>query len=696
MTDQDVCKYVDVFYGNGETDRFFEDGLASKWFYIKALCGNTTPHAVLPFGKMSVGAYSGAYSSGYGTHLPNSCGGIRKLSDTPVAKGFSHLHQSGTGAMRYYYNYAVTAPFYGDDLTLIHQNEALKEEDARPGYYKAKIRDVLCELTVDKEVALHRYTFEKSGGRIAIDFSNDGLEKSFGVNHSSLVKNAEIKIVSDNSVSFSGEFSGVRLYFHVKAECVGSSVKLFSKDKILNETTKAEYEAPFGAVFDFEGNSVLLRVGYSTLCAETAMAAVNESTNSFEEAEKEAYHIWNEHLGGFEISTPSDELKQKFYSCLYHSIIKPCDMTGEEVLGVRGDTVTDFATFWDQYKTVLPLIYMCYPKMGERIAKAIVNISRTLNKIPCSFGLSSVFPCEEQAKMLGIYALCDAFHFGYECITPKIIEECTERELSRDDYKGFLDSGIFERYTHILDVADACADVAEIAENEDFKDELLKISECWKNAYSKDGLMSEDSEYYEGDRYTYSFRIQRNMEERVALCGGKARFASMLDSFFGFRGDSVKQFNYVDALADIKKSRHHRFEGFNNECDMEAPYAYIYADRHDKLCEILHECVNRSFGLGKSALPGNNDSGGLTSAFIWNALGLFPVSGSGEFLIGSPQIEGAKISLRGGKVLEIKVHRQAKEQIYVDRVTWRCKAIDNYRISVSELMGGGELCFYMK
>ena len=59
MQQTDLCKYVDVFFGNGETDRFFEDGLASKWFYIKALCGNTVPHAVLPFGKMSVGAYSG-------------------------------------------------------------------------------------------------------------------------------------------------------------------------------------------------------------------------------------------------------------------------------------------------------------------------------------------------------------------------------------------------------------------------------------------------------------------------------------------------------------------------------------------------------------------------------------------------------------------------------------------------------------
>lgn len=31
----------------------------------------------------------------------------------------------------------------------------------------------------------------------------------------------------------------------------------------------------------------------------------------------------------------------------------------------------------------------------------IANISRTLGKIPCSFGLTDIFPCEEQAKMLG-------------------------------------------------------------------------------------------------------------------------------------------------------------------------------------------------------------------------------------------------------------------------------------------------------
>ena len=97
---------------------------------------------------MSVGAYSGGYPSGYGMHRHNTCGGIRKLGDKNMAKGFSHLHQSGTGTIKYYYNYAVTTPFYGD-LSSAEVAHALKNEKALPGYYSAELQDVFCELTVD-------------------------------------------------------------------------------------------------------------------------------------------------------------------------------------------------------------------------------------------------------------------------------------------------------------------------------------------------------------------------------------------------------------------------------------------------------------------------------------------------------------------------------------------------------------------
>jgi putative alpha-1,2-mannosidase len=307
-----------------------------------------------------------------------------------------------------------------------------------------------------------------------------------------------------------------------------------------------------------------------------------------------------------------------------------------------------------------------------------------------------VFPCEEQAKMLGILSLCDAYHTGVGDITVEEIEECIERELARKDYERFLREGYFDRYTHILDVTDACLCVADITKNDLLKERLLKLAACWTNAYAEDGLMSKDSKYYEGDRYTYSFRIQKNMPERVEFAGGKTRFASMLDDFFGFGGESVKQLTYVGAGREIEEKHYHRFEGFNNECDMETPYAYIYADRHDRLCEIVKECVSRSFGFGRSGLPGNNDSGGLSSAFIWNALGIFPVSGSGEFLIGAPQVDLAEIYLSGGNTLKIELHRQNGNQIYVDSVFFNGQRVEGYKIRTKDLMRGGVLQFFMK
>lgn len=695
MKEPDYCKYVDVFYGNGETDRYFEDGLASKWFYIKALCGNTTPHAVLPFGKMSVGAYSGGYPTGYGTHYPNSCGGIKKFDDVIKVRGFSHLHQSGVGGIQYYYNYAVTTPFYGH-ISLSKEMHPLKNEKASPGYYSAKMQDISCELTVSGGVAYHRYTFGSENGRVAIDFSNNGLSKIFGNAFWSEVKDPQIYVLEKNAIAFSGEFSGVKLYFFVSAECNKARVKLFEGEEEKEIGYLSPTSQPYGVVFDFSDKIVLMKVGYSTVSVERARDEVKAAVLSFDEAREKAYKIWNDHLSVIRIESNDEKLKQKFYSNLYHSLIKPSDMAGENVLGVSSATVTDFATFWDQYKTELPLIYLCYPEMAKKITNGILNISRTLGKIPCSFGLANVFPCEEQAKMLGIFSLCDAYHMGIDNITVKDIEECIERELARGDFDRFLKEGYFERYTHILDVTDACLCVADIAENILLKERLRKLSEYWINAYAQDGLMSDASKYYEGDRYTYSFRIQKNMAERVELAGGKDRFASMLDSFFGFGGESVRQLTYIGAEKDINQKHYHRFEGFNNECDMETPYAYIYADRHDRLCEIVHECVQRSFGKGKGGLPGNNDSGGLSSTFVWNTLGIFPISGSGEFLIGAPQMDSAEICLHNGNCLRIEVKRQNSDKIYVDSVILNDRYVECYKISAKDLMQGGVLQFFMK
>ena len=692
----DYCKHTDLFYGNGEVDHYYNDGLASKWFYIKALCGNTTPNAVLPFGKISAGAYSGGYPCGYGTHYPNFCGEIKKLSDKMKVRGVSHIHHSGTGAIGFYYNYAITTPFYGDVSNITKYYE-LQNEEAQPGYYKMNFNGIDCELTVTEDVAYHHYYFENDDGRIAIDFSNDGLAKEFGELFYDFSKDPYVEITPFGEVLFSGYLSGIKLYFCATVNCENPKVTLFEN---LSETDKKSInpdpKQPFGAIFDFDGNSAILKISYSTLGFNEAKQSVRNATDSFDGVMNKAYAIWGKYLSRIEIETDDEQLKGKFYSNLYHSLIKPVDMTGENIMGVSGNCVSGITTFWDQYKTVFPLIFMAYPEFGKTLTNGVINISETIGMIPSPFCMTAMEFTDIQAKMLGIYLLCDAYYYGIDEITIKDIEECIKRELKRDDFKSFIKKGVFERYTHIIDTTDACYYVANLTQDEELKKQLLDLASNWKKAFDDDGIMSVNSPYYEGDRYTYSFRPMANMDERIEFAGGKENFAKMLDKFFGFGENSVTQANEFKDWDRLDELSPHRFEGFNNESDMEAPFSYIYVDQHNKLCQIIDECVNRTFTTGRGAIPGNNDSGGLSSLFVWYCLGLFPKPGSGEMFIGSPHINKATIHLAGGNKLEIIVNNGSKTNIYVDSVVFNGKKVEGYKVDVAQLKNGGKLEFNMK
>jgi putative alpha-1,2-mannosidase len=96
-----------------------------------------------------------------------------------------------------------------------------------------------------------------------------------------------------------------------------------------------------------------------------------------------------------------------------------------------------------------------------------------------------------------------------------------------------------------------------------------------------------------------------------------------------------------------------RFEGLNNEPDMDSPWAYHYAGRPDRTAEIVHGVLHQRFGAGRGGLPGNDDSGGLSSWYVWASLGLFPVAGQGLVLVNAPSFARASVAI-GGADLEIR------------------------------------------
>src|SRR6476620_8218277 len=125
----EVIEHVDPFIGSSVTDLPAPQGLAQTWWWPKPQVGNTHPGATYPFGMASACAYSGAYPTGYGLYQLSTEGVPSQLYDTQIASGFTHFQQSGTGAIRKYYNYFRVTPML-DPLDCLGNSWTLSDEVA--------------------------------------------------------------------------------------------------------------------------------------------------------------------------------------------------------------------------------------------------------------------------------------------------------------------------------------------------------------------------------------------------------------------------------------------------------------------------------------------------------------------------------------------------------------------------------------
>ncbi len=674
---KDYCAYVNVFQGSGEIDLPKAEGAAASWHFIKALCGNTNPGSVLPFGKLSCCPYSGGYSAGYGRHYMNCGEPIKKFSDVNKIKGFSHLNQSGTGAIRVYYNYAVTTPFFGD----ISQTDKLKdmsEERGTPGCYSVTIEPdkTKCEITVSEKCAVHRYKFADRGGRISVDFSNNGLYAPLR----SFSEYSELTLISETEAQASVIMQGVKLFFYVQCKGSKSSGLWRNRSEIKEKTIGIkECTDSFGCVFDIEDDTAEVRLTVTTRSFEKAKDDVLNEGRSFDEIKESANEKWNEALSKIEIDTDNEVDYEIFYSNLYHSFVKPCDWSGESFIGDSdGDFMVDFATLWDIYKTQLPLVFTLFPDVSSKIINTFVKLCNALGYLPNNLILSRDFRIESnQACMLSEHAIADAYLRDVPNVDYEQVLDTVMKDINYEYYQSFRENGHLEKATKILDASEVCKSISLIAHKlgrDETAQELDNLYNNRANVFdSKTGLLKSNYDYYEGNLWNYSFRPLHDMEKRISLCGGKENFVKLLDRFFGFTSPADKSA---------------RFEGFNNETDMEAPYAYHYADRHDRISEIIDGMYKYMFTTGRGGIPGNNDSGGLSSCYVWNTIGIFPVSGKDLMIIGLPCFNKSVMHLSNGNTFLVE---KKGAGIYVKEAYLNGRQLTNLSFSVREMMGGGKL-----
>jgi putative alpha-1,2-mannosidase len=103
------------------------------------------------------------------------------------------------------------------------------------------------------------------------------------------------------------------------------------------------------------------------------------------------------------------------------------------------------------------------------------------------------------------------------------------------------------------------------------------------------------------------------------------------------------------------------------------------------------------FRPGADMYPGDEDNGSMGAWYIFNSLGLYPLSpASGEFVLGSPLFANVSIAIDGAaQPLTIIAINQAPENVYVTAVTWNGAPVSGVSLPYASLMQGGTLQFTM-
>ncbi|TQL02007.1 glycoside hydrolase domain-containing protein [Cellulomonas sp. SLBN-39] len=703
---------VDPFIGTEATSLPAPSGLAATWWWPKPQVGNTHPGATYPFGMVSACAYSGAYPTGYGRYDLSTEGLPPVLHDRQVASGFTHFQQSGTGAIRKYYNYFRVTPMLRplDDLG---QTWDVLEEEASPGYYAATLSSgIRAEITVGPKSAVHRYTFPAhQDARLVIDFSLGGLDIPYG---RTVPLRAHLGSVAPGVAEGEIVVEGAPLAVHVECDAPHWRQMLWYDRRLMPGGTRLDFDRirpttlrPFGLMWagpTEAGQTVELRFGFSLRgvdqAHQTLVAECGPGPDTFDARRQRTETVWRQHLDKVVVDTPSSEKRTVMATALYHSLIKPCLAMDESPFWpTPGPFAFDLSTMWDIYRTHLPLMTALVPERSVELANALLQIAEEEGNFPIGYRMArGADRFSRQGSALAHTFLADLCALGLPGVDWDWALVHMHNDLRRTYGEDFLLRGKAHPISHTLDIAFGywcTAVVAGRVGDRTLVDQFGPLAARWVNAYASDGLLA-DSTFYEGGKWNYSFRLMHDMAARIALTGGDGPFVDMLDRFFGFGADPVVQPGLAPGLDELTAGYAlDRFEGLNNEPDMEAPWAYMYAGRPDRTAQVVHDVVQQQFSTGRGGLPGNDDSGGLSSWYVWATLGLFPVAGQNTYLVNAPAWREARIDV-GDRPLAIETTGFVEPEPggpaqFVQQVHLDGEPLDRPYLTGAELHSGGRL-----
>jgi predicted alpha-1,2-mannosidase len=666
--------------------------------------------------------------------------------------GFSQVHVSGTGGGPKYGNIQIM-PFSGA-LDKLDQTAFREEEKVKLGYYKTVFKgsQIKTEITTAEKVAFYRITYPKNASKelkmdpgffLGEQPEPDGREAQQFVG-------SQIEIVSDTEVRGYSRIRGgwnngraYTVYFWATFDQPIAKYVTWKDGKFYNnQSTQFDSGKKTAALLSFgkEGKQELnVKIGISFLSELKAKNNIQVEIPhwNFNAVLSVLGTKWEQLLNRIQLSPDTSiEYKKMFYTGLYHTMLMPVNRTGENPLWTNNEPYyDDFYCIWDTFRTSSPLITLIDSKRQVEIVNSLLNIYKREGYLP--EGRSGNDNGRTQGGSNAETVIADAFvknlkGIDYELALKAMLKDAEvppggneEREGRGGllDYLrlGYVPFGTDRAGNRTMDYAYNDYNIATVAKglnHLDIYERYIKQADNWKNLWradyenngTKGFIMPKDAAgnwlddvvfgeskiqkptykytptitespwyvchwcvfFYEGTSWEYSLSAPHDLPEIVRKTGGDLAFQKRLDTFFDTK------------LYDV-----------SNEPSFLAPTMYHWIGKPYLSSDRIRGIIKENFNTSRTGLPGNDDSGAMSSWLAFQMMGLYPNAGQPYYLLNTPLIAATTLQLEEGKTFKISTKNLSDKNKYVKSALLNGKPFNQAWILHEDLVKGGVLIFEM-
>ena len=617
-------------------------------------------------------------------------------NDTKL-QGFRNSHWTSGSCTQDYGSFTIAT--LGGKLRKTAMERATRfsheDEVSHPHYYAVHLPDehLLTEMTASSHAAIFRITPEQDGPvHIVVEPNSDEKEGHIAVEPESKTiygYNPVHRIYQGwgERAGFSGH-----LLFTYTDEPIG-----YGQDSIC-------------AWLTFQGKAgkpIIIKAASSFTDREGAERNYKAEAQGvrFEKMKENLIRTWIKHLHAIDIEDPDTARINQFYGALYRASFMPHEMSdvdgsfprfanGQRTKAqmVNGKWSNrkyygDF-TMWDTFRAVHPLYTLLYPDVTADMMQSLVIKYEQGGWLP-------IFPSWNSytAAMIGDHcsvALADAYIKGirgfdaekaYEGMRKNAFETpATEEEykngMGRRALQSYMKYGYIpledpvkeafhqkEQTSRTLEYAFddyAVAQMAKALGKEDDYKTLMARSENWRNVINsetgycdgkhEDGRFEGNTDFVnrksfitEGAACHYTWFVPHNVEGLIEMLGGKEKFEAKLDSMF----------------------TEGRYWHGNEPCHQIA-YLYDFIGKPEKTRKWVSHILDTEYNNTPGGLSGNDDSGQMSSWFIFSSMGFYPVCPSSDrYMLSAPRFQRITLNLQNGRRFVITPESLPKDRCYI-------------------------------